>query len=45
MKLIPLIPGRVLDLHLSISNYNVSTKIYEKRDEFDFETVKDLGQS
>ena len=28
-----------LDLHLSISNDIVSTKIYDKRDEFDFETV------
>ena len=28
-----------LDLHLSISNNIVSTKIYEKRDDFDFEIV------
>ena len=28
-----------LDLHLSISNDIVSTKIYDKRDEFDFEIV------
>ena len=28
-----------LDLHLSISNAIVSTKIYDKRDEFDFEIV------
>ena len=28
-----------LDLHLSISNDIVSTKIYYKRDEFDFEIV------
>ena len=28
-----------LDLHLSISNHIVSTKIYDKRDEFDFEIV------
>ena len=28
-----------LDLHLSISNDRVSTKIYDKRDDFDFETV------
>ena len=28
-----------LDLHLSISNDNVSTKIYDKRDVFDFEIV------
>ena len=28
-----------LDLHLSISNYIVSTKIYDKRDDFDFEIV------
>ena len=29
-----------LDLHLSISNGIVSTKIYDKRDNFDFEIVK-----
>ena len=28
-----------LDLHFSISNDIVSTKIYDKRDEFDFEIV------
>ena len=28
-----------LDLHLSISNGTFSTKIYDKRDEFDFEIV------
>ena len=28
-----------LDLHLSISNENVSTKIYDKHDDFDFEIV------
>ena len=28
-----------LDLHLSISNDIVSTKIYDKRDDFDFELV------
>ena len=28
-----------LDLHLSISNESVSTKIYDKRDDFDFEIV------
>ena len=28
-----------LDLHLSISNEIVSTKIYDKRDDFDFENV------
>ena len=28
-----------LDLHLSISNDNVSTKIYDKQDDFDFEMV------
>ena len=28
-----------LDLHLSISNNIVSTKNYEKRDDFDFEIV------
>ena len=29
----------LLDLHLSISNDNVSTKIYDKCDDFDFEIV------
>ena len=29
-----------LDLHLSISNDIVSTKIYDKRDDFDFKIVK-----
>ena len=29
----------LLDLHLSISNDIVSTKIYDKRDEFDFQIV------
>ena len=29
----------ILDLHLSISNDIVSTKIYDKRDGFDFEIV------
>ena len=29
----------VLDLHLSISNDIVSTKIYGKRDDFEFELV------
>ena len=28
-----------LDLHLSISNDIVSTKVYDKRDDFDFEIV------
>ena len=28
-----------LDLHFSISNDIVSTKIYDKRDDFDFEIV------
>ena len=28
-----------LDLHLSISNDIVSTKIYDKRDDFDFKIV------
>ena len=28
-----------LDLHLAISNDIVSTKIYDKRDDFDFEIV------
>ena len=31
--------SRILDLHLSISNDNVSTKLYDKRDDFDFEIV------
>ena len=31
--------GYLLDLHLSISNDIVSTKIYDKRDDFDFEIV------
>ena len=30
---------RFLDLHLSISNDIVSTKMYDKRDDFDFEIV------
>ena len=29
----------ILDLHLSISNDIVSTEIYDKRDDFDFEIV------
>ena len=29
-------------MHLSISNDIVSTKIYDKRDDFDFETVNFL---
>ena len=29
----------ILDLHLSISNDFVSTKIYDKRDDFDFDIV------
>ena len=29
----------LLDLHLSISNDIVSTKTYDKRDDFDFEVV------
>ena len=31
--------ARFLDLHLSISNDIVSTKIYDKPDDFDFEIV------
>ena len=31
-----------LDLHLSISNDNVSTKIYDKRDDFNLESVNFL---
>ena len=34
-----------LDLCLSISNEIVSTKIYDKRGNFDFVIVKDLRQS
>ena len=34
-----LCPIAFLDLHLSISNDIVSTKIYDKRDDFDFEIV------
>ena len=33
------IKAAFLDLHLSISNDIVSTKIYDKRDDFDFEIV------
>ena len=33
------IEAAFLDLHLSISNYIVSTKIYDKCDDFDFEIV------
>ena len=33
------IEAAFLDLHLSISNDIVSTKIYDKRDNFDFEIV------
>ena len=29
----------ILDMHLSISNYIVSTKIYDERDDFYFEIV------
>ena len=40
IKLIPLTPKpRFLDLHLSISNDIVYTKIYDKNDNFDFEIV------
>ena len=31
-----------LDLHLSISNGFVSSKIYDKRDDFDFDIVNSL---
>ena len=31
--------GPFLDLHLSISNGYVSSKIYDKRDDFDFDIV------
>ena len=33
------IEATFLDLHLSISNDIVTTKIYDKRDDFDFEIV------
>ena len=36
---ISLLEAAFLDLHLSISNDIVSTKIYDKRDDFDFEIV------
>ena len=40
IKLIPLIPKpRFLDLHLTISNDIVSTKIYDKRDDFVYKIV------
>ena len=40
IKPIPLIPKpHFLDLHLSISNDIVSTKNYDKRDDFDFDIV------
>ena len=32
-----------LDLHLSISNSFVSSKIYDKRDDFDFDIVNFLA--
>ena len=35
----PCTPSLVLDVHLFISNDIVSTKIYDKRDDFDFEIV------
>ena len=38
LKPIPLI--LFLDLHLTISNDTVSTKIYDKNDDFNFEIVK-----
>ena len=31
-----------MDLHLSLANDNVSTKIYDKREEIDFEIVESL---
>ena len=39
IKPIPLIPKPFLDLHLSIPNDIVSTKNYDKCDDFDFEIV------
>ena len=32
--------ARFLDLHLSVANGFVSSKIYDKRDDFDFDIVK-----
>ena len=29
----------ILDLNLSIHNYTVSTKIYDRRDDFDFDSM------
>ena len=41
--LIPQIPKpHFLDLHVSISNGFVSSKIYDKRDDFDFDIVNFL---
>ena len=34
----------LLDLNMSITNGIVSSKIYDKRDDFNFEIVKDLRQ-
>ena len=39
MRLFCFTEAAFLDLHLSISNDIVSTKIYDKRDDFDFEIV------
>ena len=38
----PLIPKPRLELHLSISNDIFSTKMYDKRDDFEFEIVNFL---
>ena len=42
MKLYPWYEAALEDLHLTISNDIVSTKIYDKRDYFDFEIVNFL---
>ena len=39
MKLGPDTEAPFLDLHLSISNGFVSSKLYDKRDDFDFDIV------
>ena len=35
-------PPQILDIHLSIANELVSSKIYDKRDDFDFDIVNFL---
>ena len=39
-KLMLLIPKQLLDLNLSVHNDTVSTKIHDKRDDYDFDIVK-----